>query len=96
MMRIAIFLMTNIAVMVVISVLFSIFGVGSTLAANGVDLDLRALLIYSAIIGFSGSIISLLMSKFMAKRSTGAQIIDPNTTDPTGQWLITRVFLTRP
>ncbi len=91
MMRIAIFLMTNIAVMVVISVLFSIFGVGSTLAANGVDLDLRALLIYSAIIGFSGSFISLLLSKFMAKRSTGAQVIDPNTTDPTGQWLITRV-----
>lgn len=91
MMRIAIFLMTNIAVMVVISVLFSIFGVGNTLAANGVDLDLKALLIYSAIIGFTGSIISLLLSKFMAKRSTGAQVIDPNTTNPTEQWLITRV-----
>lgn len=91
MMRIAIFLMTNIAVMVVISVLFSVFGIGNTLAANGVDLDLRGLLVYSAVIGFTGSIISLLMSKFMAKRSTGAEVIDPNTTDPTGQWLITRV-----
>ncbi|MFK7898156.1 MAG: protease HtpX [Myxococcota bacterium] len=91
MMRIVIFLLTNIAVMAVISVLFSIFGVGNTLAANGVDLDLRSLLAYSAIIGFTGSIISLLMSKFMAKRSTGAQVIDPNTTDPTEMWLITRV-----
>jgi heat shock protein HtpX len=88
--RIALFLITNIAVMVVISILFSVFGVGQVLDANGVDLDLGALLIYSAIIGFTGSIISLLMSKPMAKWQTGAQVIT-DARDPDSQWLVSRV-----
>ena len=54
MMRIALFLLTNIAVLAVISVLFRLFGVGSILDAQGVDLDLGNLLAYSAIIGFTG------------------------------------------
>jgi heat shock protein HtpX len=90
MMRIALFLITNIAVMVVISILFSVFGVGQVLDANGVDLDLGKLLIYSAIIGFTGSIISLLISKPMAKWQTGAQIIN-DARDPDSQWLVSRV-----
>ena len=90
MMRIVLFLITNIAVMVVISVLFSVFGVGQVLDANGVDLDLGALLIYSAIIGFTGSIISLLISKPMAKWQTGAKIVN-DARDPESQWLVSRV-----
>jgi heat shock protein HtpX len=90
MMRIVLFLVTNIAVMVVISILFSVFGVGQVLDANGVDLDLGALLAYSAIIGFTGSIISLLISKPMAKWQTGAQVID-DARDPESQWLVSRV-----
>ena len=59
MMRIMLFLATNVAIMIVISIVFSIFGIGSTLQANGVDLNLSALLIMSAIIGMTGSFISL-------------------------------------
>ncbi len=73
--RIFLFLVTNIAIMVVLSATMNILGVGRYLTANG--LDLSALLVFSAIIGFAGSIISLLISKWMAKRSTGARVIDP-------------------
>ncbi len=89
--RIVLFLITNIAVLAVISILFSVFGVGQVLDANGVDLDLGALLIYSAIIGFTGSIISLLISKPMAKWQTGAQVIPDDARDPDSQWLVSRV-----
>ena len=90
MMRIVLFLVTNIAVMAVISVLFSVFGVGQVLDANGVDLDLGKLLIYSAIIGFTGSILSLLISKPMAKWQTGAKLVN-DASDPDSQWLVSRV-----
>lgn len=90
MMRIALFLLTNIAVMVVISVIFSVFGIGNVLDANGVDLDLGNLLAYSAVIGFTGSFISLAMSKFMAKQSTGCQNIE-DSRDPEHQWIVSRV-----
>lgn len=89
--RIALFLITNIAVLAVISILFSVFGVGQVLDANGVDLDLGALLAYSAIIGFTGSIISLLISKPMAKWQTGAQVVSDDVRDPDSQWLVSRV-----
>ena len=88
--RIALFLLTNLAVILVISVIFSIFGIGNVLDEQGVDLDLQALLIYSAVIGFTGSFISLAMSKFMAKRSTGCQNIE-DSTDPEAQWIVSRV-----
>ncbi|MEZ4331661.1 MAG: protease HtpX [Myxococcota bacterium] len=90
MMRIFLFLVTNIAVLVVISALFSIFGVHDIFAENGVDLDLGKLLVYSAIIGFTGSIVSLLLSKPMAKWQTGARNVD-DSTDPDAQWLVSRV-----
>ena len=90
MMRILLFLVTNLAVMLVISILFSVFGVGQVLDANGVDLDLGALLTYSAIIGFTGSILSLLISKPMAKWQTGAKIVN-DASDPDSQWLVSRV-----
>jgi len=71
--RIALFLMTNIAVVLVLSVVASLLGADRYLTQNG--LNLGALLVFSAIFGFGGSFISLLMSKWMAKRSTGAQVI---------------------
>jgi heat shock protein HtpX len=65
-------------------------GIDGLLAQNGVDLDLGALLIYSAVIGFSGSLISLALSKWMAKRSMGVQVID-HPSNATEQWLVETV-----
>ena len=87
MMRIFLFLATNIAIMVVISIVFSLLGLSSTLDANGVDLNLNALLIMSGIIGMSGSFISLAMSKWSAKRGMGVQVIE-HAQNKTEQWLI--------
>jgi heat shock protein HtpX len=89
--RIALFLATNIAVLVVISVAFRLLGIDSLLAQQGTQLDLRALLIYSAIIGFSGSFISLAMSKWMAKRATGAHVID-TPRNSAESWLVNTVY----
>src|SRR5690625_5494380 len=75
MQRILLFLATNLAVVVVLSIFMNIFGVGRYLTANGIDPNQR--LIFSAIIGFTGAIISLLMSKRMALLSTRAQLIYP-------------------
>lgn len=75
MLRILLFLATNIAVMLLLSLVFRLLGIDGLLQANGVDLDLQALLVYSAVIGFGGSFISLLLSKTMAKMSMGVQLI---------------------
>ncbi|MFV2003769.1 MAG: protease HtpX [Gammaproteobacteria bacterium] len=88
--RIGIFLLTNIAILVVLSVVLNLLGVDSLLAENGVDLDLKALLIFSAVIGMAGSFISLAMSKWSAKRMTDAKVI----TEPenkTQRWLLETV-----
>jgi heat shock protein HtpX len=76
MIRIFLFLATNIAIMVVISVIFSLFGLAGTLDAQGINLDLNALLVMSAIIGMTGSVISLVMSKWTAKQAMGVQVIE--------------------
>ena len=90
MMRIALFLATNAAVLVLISVVFQMLGIEGILAENGVDLNLKALLVLSAVIGFGGSFISLALSKFMAKRSMGVKVIDqPSGKDE--QWLVDTV-----
>jgi heat shock protein HtpX len=88
--RIALFLITNLAILVVLSIVLSLLGVDSLLAENGVDLDLQALLIFSAVIGMTGSFISLAMSKWSAKRMTGAQVIT-QPQNKTQQWLLTTV-----
>jgi len=88
--RIALFILTNLAVVLVISVIFSVFGIGNVLDQQGIDLDLVNLLIYSSVIGFTGSLISLAMSKMMAKRSTGCQNIE-DSRDPEAQWIVSRV-----
>ncbi len=94
MLRILLFLATNVAIMVVIAVMFQLLGIEGVLESNGVDLNLQALLVMSAIIGFSGSIISLLISKWMAKRSMGVRIIDPqNPGSESERWLYSTVQL---
>lgn len=90
MMRILLFLGTNIAVLVVLSVAMSIFNVEGVLAANGVDLNLGALLFISAVVGFAGSFISLAISKWMAKRSLGAKVIE-RPRGEAEQWLLETV-----
>ncbi len=86
--RIALFLLTNIAVLVVISVVVNLLGLGQIADANG--LNLGALLALSAVIGFTGAIISLLISKPMAKWQTGAHVISqPSNADE--QWLFETV-----
>ena len=88
--RIFLFLMTNIAVMVVLSVTMSILGVGRYLDEQG--LNLTQLLIFSAFIGFGGAFISLLISKWMAKRTTGARVIDPQAPGSRQEaWLVETV-----
>lgn len=87
MMRILLFLATNAAVLVVVSVVFKMLGLEGVLAQNGVDLNLQALLVMSAVIGFTGSFISLAMSKFLAKRSMGVQVIQ-QPANKTEQWLV--------
>jgi heat shock protein HtpX len=90
MMRILLFLATNAAVLVLISVVFQVLGIEGILAENGVDLNLQALLVMSAVIGFGGSFISLAMSKFMAKHSMGVQLIE-RPSNRTEQWLVDTV-----
>jgi len=89
-MRILLFLATNAAILVVLSVVFEIFGFSGILAENGVDLNLQALLVMSAVIGFGGSFISLAISKWMAKRSMGVKIITSPKTD-LERWLMNTV-----
>jgi heat shock protein HtpX len=88
--RIFLFLATNAAVLVLISVVFQIFGIEGILAENGVDLNLQALLVMSAVIGFGGSFISLAMSKMMAKRGMGVQIIE-QPSNSSERWLVDTV-----
>lgn len=88
--RILLFVMTNIAIMAVLSITLRLLGVDNILAENGSDLNIQALVILSGVIGFGGSIISLLISKWMAKRMTGAVVIS-NPTTTIEKWLMTTV-----
>ncbi len=88
--RIFLFLATNAAILVVISIVFQLLGLEGVLAQNGVDLNLQALLVMSAVIGFTGSFISLAMSKYLAKRSMGVKIIEQPASQ-TEQWLVATV-----
>ena len=90
MMRILLFLATNVAIMVAISIIFNILGLKSTLDAQGVNLNLDALLVMSAIIGMTGSVISLFISKWSAKNAMGVHVID-RPQNQTEHWLVTTV-----
>jgi heat shock protein HtpX len=86
--RIVLFLATNLAVMLVLSLVLNVLGIGRGVSAAG--LNIGELLVFSAVIGFTGAIISLLMSKMMAKWSTGARVID-NPSNSTELWLVNTV-----
>lgn len=89
MMRIFLFLLTNVAVLAVISVVFRLLGIDGVLLESG-GIDMGSLLIMAAVIGFSGSLISLFLSKTMAKHSMGVQVIQhPSST--LEQWLVQTV-----
>jgi heat shock protein HtpX len=88
--RIALFVITNLAVVAMLAIVGRLLGVDSMLARQGGGLNLTALLIMSAVMGFGGSIISLLLSKTMAKWSTGAKVIDAPRTE-SEQWLVETV-----
>ncbi|MEJ1961488.1 MAG: protease HtpX [Gammaproteobacteria bacterium] len=86
--RILLFLATNLAIVVVLSIVAQILGVDRFLAANGSNLG--SLLVFAALFGFGGAFISLAISKWMAKRSMGVQVItEPRTS--TEQWLVSTV-----
>lgn len=87
-MRILLFLGTNLAVLLVLSFVMRILGIDRMMAGSGIPY--QGLLIMSAVIGVTGSFISLAMSKWMAKRSVGAQVIDEPTNDAE-RWLVTTV-----
>ncbi len=87
--RIFLFVLTNIAVLAVISITLRLLGVDRVLDESGA-INFNALLTLSAVIGFSGSIVSLLLSKWMAKQSVGAHVIE-NPQDPTERWLVDTV-----
>ena len=83
--RILLFIVTNLAVMLVLGIAASLLGVNRYLTANG--LQLGQLLGFALLMGFGGATISLLMSKPMAKWSTGAQVIN-GSADPTHRWIV--------
>jgi heat shock protein HtpX len=88
MMRVGLFLLTNLAVLLVAGVVINLLGVGRFVTQDG--LNLTSLLIYCAVFGFVGSLISLLLSKPMAKMSAGVQIIQ-NPSTPEERWLVETV-----
>lgn len=88
--RVALFVATNLAVLVVLSVVLRLLGVDRILDESGTGLNYEALLVFSAVIGFGGSFISLALSKWMAKRSTGAQVITQPRNDAEA-WLLSTV-----
>ena len=88
--RIALFVATNVAVLAVIYIVLNVLGVTNVLTPDGTQLDLGALLVFSAVVGFSGSLISLAMSKMIAKMSTGAKVIG-TPRNAAESWLLNTV-----
>jgi heat shock protein HtpX len=88
MMRIVLFVLTNVAVLAVLTIVLKLLGLDQVMAQEGFQLG--PLLAFSAVLGFGGAIISLLISKWMAKRSTGAQVID-GSEGTSQRWLVETV-----
>jgi len=84
------FIATNIAVLLVLSITLRLVGFQGFLADNGVDLSLYQLLLFAAVFGMGGSFVSLAMSKWIAKRATGARVIE-TPRSPGEQWLVETV-----
>jgi heat shock protein HtpX len=88
--RVFLFLATNFAITVVLFLVWNLIGVGSILDEQGVDLQLGPLLVFCALFGMGGSFLSLGISKWMAKRATGATVIE-QPRNATEQWLVETV-----
>ena len=88
--RIFLFIVTNLAILLVLSITLRLLGVDRILDAEGSGIDFNSLLIMAAVIGFGGSLVSLAMSKWSAKRMTGAVVIE-QPSDPTERWLVETV-----
>lgn len=88
--RVILFLATNLAIVVVLSITLRLFGFEKILDAQGAGLDINSLLLFASVFGFGGSLMSLALSKWTAKRFTGAQVIEmPRNAQE--HWLITTV-----
>ncbi|EIE52898.1 M48 family metallopeptidase [Salipiger aestuarii] len=87
MLRLGLYLGSNLAILVVLSGVFRLLGIDSLLQANGVDLNLTALLIFAAVLAFAGSLISLFLSKTMAKAGMRVQVIT-TPRNPVEHWLM--------
>ncbi len=90
MMRIALFLATNIAIMMILTLAMRLFGISGMLDEQGIGIDLNNLLIMSAVVGMSGSFISLALSKWLAIKGVGARVIT-QAANPTEGWLVNTV-----
>jgi heat shock protein HtpX len=87
--RILLFFATNLAVLLVLTVVARLLGIDTYLAAHGQSL--QGLLVWAALFGFGGAFISLALSKMQAKMFLGVQVIAPQSSDPTGRWLLSVV-----
>ncbi len=88
--RVLLFLATNLAIIVVLSITLRLLGVDSILDEQGGDLNMNSLMVFAAVFGMGGSFISLLISKWVAKRSTGARVIE-QPSNATEKWLLDTV-----
>jgi len=88
--RVLLFIVTNLAVILVLSVVLRVLGVDRILDAQGVGLDLNSLLVFAAVFGMGGAFVSLALSKWTARRLTGARVISaPRNSEET--WLVSTV-----
>ena len=87
--RIVLFILTNLAVMALLTVIVKLFGIDTYTYRNG-GINLQGILVISAVVGFGGSFISLAMSKWVAKWQTKARVIE-NPANPTESWLVSTV-----
>ena len=85
--RILLFLATNLAIMLLLGIVLNLLGINSILDAQGSNLDLGKLLVMSAVIGFTGSLFSLAISKWSAKRMMGVRVIS-QPANATESWLV--------
>ncbi|HWW32352.1 MAG TPA: protease HtpX [Steroidobacteraceae bacterium] len=84
--RILLFIVTNLAVLLVLTVVARLLGIDAYLAAHGQSL--RGLLVWAGLFGFGGAFVSLAMSKMQAKMFMGVQVIDPQSADANARWLL--------
>lgn len=88
--RIFLFLVTNMAIVLVLGITLRLLGFESILDQQGIGLDINSLLLFAAVFGFGGSLISLLLSKWTAKRFTGARVIE-SPSNNSERWLVETV-----